>query len=50
MRTAMLVGSLMFSLVSGFYDIGLLDMIASPDDQGAVQAFDDFFPPPPNWP
>lgn len=50
MRTAMLVGALMFTLISGFYDIGLLDMIGTPDPQGEVHAFEDFFPPPPNWP
>ena len=50
MRVAMLVGALMFSLISGFYETGLLDAVATPDDNGAVQAYDDSFPPPPNWP
>jgi hypothetical protein len=63
MKVAMLVGALMFSLVSGLYDIGLLDMVdvvgspdnqaglqALPNDQKAVHSFEDYFPPPPNWP
>jgi hypothetical protein len=45
----MLVGALMFSLIYGFYDIGVVDMVGAPDDEGTVQAYDDHFPPPP-WP
>jgi hypothetical protein len=49
MRVAMLVGALMFGLLSGVYEIGLVDM-GSPDSQSAVRAYDDCFPPPPSWP
>ena len=49
MRVAMLVGTLMFSLISGFYDIGGVDAVGTPDDEGTVQSYDDAFPPPP-WP
>jgi hypothetical protein len=50
MRVAMLVGSLMFGIVSGFIEIGLVDVTGPGVNQSDVQAFEDWFPPPPNWP
>lgn len=49
MRVAMVVGALLFTFVSGFYEFGVLDMGSSPDNQ-AVQSYDETFPPPPSWP
>jgi hypothetical protein len=49
MKVAMLVGTLLFTFVSGFYQFGALDLVASPDNQ-AVQSCEDSFPPPPSWP
>jgi hypothetical protein len=49
MRVAMVVGALLFSFVSGFYELGVADPVGTADNQ-AVQAYDDHFPPPPSWP
>jgi hypothetical protein len=49
MRVAMVVGALLFTFVSGFYELGAVDMIGQPENQ-AVQSYEDSFPPPPSWP
>jgi hypothetical protein len=49
MRLAMLVGTLLFTFVSGFYGLGGADIASAPDNQ-TVQSYDETFPPPPSWP
>lgn len=49
MRVAMVVGALLFTFVSGFYDLGAIDLVAAPET-GAVRSFEDTPPPPPSWP
>jgi hypothetical protein len=48
MRVAMVVGALLFTFISGFYEFGAIDLSASPENQ-AVHSYEDF-PPPPSWP
>ena len=48
MKVAMLMGMLMFKMISGLYESGWLDVNA-PSEAGQVRICEGP-PPPPNWP